>query len=254
MPKVDNAEVRACDLSKLQQLKGMRDVGAGQSVLAALTNAAEGDGPLDFAVKAARAKATVENFWRWKGRSGGRRHGADDSGVDRKALGETPWSTACGKPCRPSRRSTASSRASWWPRWARTAMIAGKVIATAFADGFDVTVGAMFQTPEEIAKLAVEHDVHIVGASSLAAGHLTLAPELKDVLKKLNDDILIVAGGYRAGSPTPCAPPARQNSPPGTVIPEAAEWSGRVGASEAKHALGVGSKRVALLQVAGPPT
>ena len=72
-----------------------------------------------------------------------------------------------------------------------------KVIATAFADlGFDVTVGAMFQTPEEIAKLAVEHDVHIVGASSLAAGHLTLVPELKDALKKLGrDDILIVAGG-----------------------------------------------------------
>ena len=72
-----------------------------------------------------------------------------------------------------------------------------KVIATAFADlGFDVTVGAMFQTPEEIAQVAVEHDVHIVGASSLAAGHLTLIPELKDALKKLGrDEIVIVAGG-----------------------------------------------------------
>ncbi|OWK22342.1 hypothetical protein AJ88_08565 [Mesorhizobium amorphae CCBAU 01583] len=61
-----------------------------------------------------------------------------------------------------------------------------KVIATAFADlGFDVTVGPMFQTPEEIAKLAVQHDVHIIGASSLAAGHLTLIPELKGALKKL---------------------------------------------------------------------
>ena len=61
-----------------------------------------------------------------------------------------------------------------------------KVIATAFADlGFDVTVGAMFQTPEEIARLAVDHDVDIVGASSLAAGHLTLVPELRDALKKL---------------------------------------------------------------------
>src|SRR5262249_27663711 len=72
-----------------------------------------------------------------------------------------------------------------------------KVIATAFADlGFDVTVGAMFQTPDEIAKLAVEHDVDIVGASSLAAGHLTLVPELKEALRKLgHEDILIVAGG-----------------------------------------------------------
>jgi polyphosphate kinase len=62
-----------------------------------------------------------------------------------------------------------------------------KVIATAFADlGFDVTVGAMFQTPEEIARLAVDNDVDIVGASSLAAGHLTLVPELRDALKKLD--------------------------------------------------------------------
>ena len=102
-----------------------------------------------------------------------------------------------------------------------------KVIATAFADlGFDVTVGAMFQTPEEIAKLAVQHDVHIVGASSLAAGHLTLIPELRDALKKLGrGDMLIVAGGVippqdydavlQAG--------AAEIFPPGTVIPEAAD-------------------------------
>ena len=102
-----------------------------------------------------------------------------------------------------------------------------KVIATAFADlGFDVTVGAMFQTPEEIAKLAIEHDVHIVGASSLAAGHLTLIPELRDALKKLGrSDMLIVAGGVippqdydavlQAG--------AAEIFPPGTVIPEAAD-------------------------------
>ena len=72
-----------------------------------------------------------------------------------------------------------------------------KVIATAFADlGFDVTVGAMFQTPDEIAKLAADNDVDIVGASSLAAGHLTLVPELRDALKKLGRaDIMIVAGG-----------------------------------------------------------
>ncbi|TIM62484.1 MAG: methylmalonyl-CoA mutase, partial [Mesorhizobium sp.] len=97
-----------------------------------------------------------------------------------------------------------------------------KVIATAFADlGFDVTVGPMFQTPDEIARLGVEHDVHIIGASSLAAGHLTLIPELKDALKKLGrDDMLIVPpqdheAVRQAG--------AVEIFPPGTVIPEAAE-------------------------------
>ena len=84
----------------------------------------------------------------------------------------------------------------------------------------------MFQTPEEIAKLAAENDVHIVGASSLAAGHLTLVPELRDALKRLGrEDIMIVAGGVippqdydavlKAG--------ASEIFPPGTVIPEAAE-------------------------------
>jgi methylmalonyl-CoA mutase len=72
-----------------------------------------------------------------------------------------------------------------------------KVISTAFADlGFDVDVGPLFQTPEETAKQAAENDVHIIGVSSLAAGHLTLVPELKAELKKLNrEDILVSIGG-----------------------------------------------------------
>jgi methylmalonyl-CoA mutase len=102
-----------------------------------------------------------------------------------------------------------------------------KVIASAFADlGFDVTVGAMFQTPEEIAKLAAGHDVHVVGASSLAAGHLTLIPELKEALRKLGrDDILIVAGGVIPPGDYDgvLAAGASEIFPPGTVIPEAAE-------------------------------
>ena len=101
-----------------------------------------------------------------------------------------------------------------------------KVIATAFADlGFDVDIGPLFQTPEEAAKQAVEADVHVVGVSSLAAGHLTLVPELKAQLSDLGrDDILIVVGGvvppqdfqelYDAG--------ATAIYPPGTVISEAA--------------------------------
>ncbi len=101
-----------------------------------------------------------------------------------------------------------------------------KVIASAFADlGFDVDIGPLFQTPEEAARQAVENDVHIVGASSLAAGHLTLVPALKQCLKdEEREDIMIVAGGvippqdydalYEAG--------ASAIFPPGTVIAEAA--------------------------------
>ena len=101
-----------------------------------------------------------------------------------------------------------------------------KVIATGFADmGFDVDVGPLFQTPEESAQQAVENDVHIVGVSSLAAGHLTLVPELKAALAEAGrDDVMIVVGGvippgdfqelYDAG--------AAAIYPPGTVIPDAA--------------------------------
>jgi methylmalonyl-CoA mutase len=101
-----------------------------------------------------------------------------------------------------------------------------KIIATAFADlGFDVDIGPLFQTPAEAARQAVENDVHIIGASSLAAGHLTLVPELRTELEALGrGDIMIVVGGvippqdydalYKAG--------AAAIFPPGTVISEAA--------------------------------
>jgi methylmalonyl-CoA mutase len=101
-----------------------------------------------------------------------------------------------------------------------------KVIATAFADlGFDVDIGPLFSTPGEAARQAVENDAHIVGASSLAAGHLTLIPELRDALAaEGRDDIMIVVGGV--------IPPqdfealieggATAIFPPGTVIAEAA--------------------------------
>ena len=102
-----------------------------------------------------------------------------------------------------------------------------KVIATAFADlGFDVDVGPLFQTPEETARQAVENDVHIVGASSLAAGHLTLVPALKAELKKLGrEDIMIVVGGVIP--PQDCPQLLRDGASavfgPGTVISTAAK-------------------------------
>ncbi|WP_324274299.1 cobalamin-dependent protein [Blastococcus brunescens] len=102
-----------------------------------------------------------------------------------------------------------------------------KVIATAFADlGFDVDVGPLFQTPEEVARQAVEADVHVVGVSSLAAGHLTLVPALKQALAELGaDDVMIVVGGVIPPDDVPTLQEmgAAAVFLPGTVIAEAAQ-------------------------------
>jgi methylmalonyl-CoA mutase len=101
-----------------------------------------------------------------------------------------------------------------------------KVIATAFADlGFDVDVGALFQTPGEVARQAVEADAHIVGVSSLAAGHLTLVPALRDELATLGrDDIMIIVGGVIPAQDYDELRAAGASAifPPGTVIADAA--------------------------------
>jgi len=229
--KIDNAEVRARQLSKLQQLKGTRDVAAAESALDQLTAAARANGNLlEFAIRAARAKATVGEISLALEKAFGR-HVAEVqtiSGVYREAIGENPVVDRVQAKIAAFERATGAKPRILVAKMGQDGHDRGqKVIATAFADlGFDVTVGSMFQTPEEIATLAVDHDVHIVGASSLAAGHLTLIPELKAALKKLGrDDILIVAGGV--------IPPqdfdavreagAEEIFPPGTVIPEAAE-------------------------------
>ncbi|MGL4975532.1 MAG: cobalamin-dependent protein, partial [Bosea sp. (in: a-proteobacteria)] len=102
-----------------------------------------------------------------------------------------------------------------------------KVIASAFADlGFEVDIGALFATPDEAAKLAVGNDVHIVGVSSLAAGHLTLVPELKDALAKAGrPDIMVVVGGVIPPQDFQALRDAGASAifPPGTVVAEAAE-------------------------------
>ncbi len=102
-----------------------------------------------------------------------------------------------------------------------------KVIATAFADlGFDVDVGPLFQTPEEVARQAVESDVHVVGVSSLAAGHMTLVPELREALSSLGaDDVLVVVGGVIPPDDVPLqlASGAAEVFLPGTVIADAAQ-------------------------------
>ncbi|RWE41927.1 MAG: methylmalonyl-CoA mutase [Mesorhizobium sp.] len=229
--KIDNAEVRARQLSKLQRLKGTRDVAAVESALDALTRAAQGeDNLLEFAIRAARANATVGEISFALERAYGRHVATVQtiSGVYRKALGDSPVVDRLRDKLDAFEKKTGGKPRILVAKMGQDGHDRGqKVIATAFADlGFDVTVGAMFQTPEEIAKLAVGHDVHVIGASSLAAGHLTLIPELRDALKKLGrGDMLLVAGGVippqdydavlKAG--------AAEIFPPGTVIPEAAE-------------------------------
>jgi methylmalonyl-CoA mutase len=229
--KVDNAEVRARQLSKLQRLKGTRDVSAVESALDALTSAARGDGNLmEFAIRAARAKATVGEISLALEKAFGR-HVAEVrtiSGVYRSEIGANPVVDRVHDKIGAFEKKAGSKPRILVAKMGQDGHDRGqKVIATAFADlGFDVTVGAMFQTPEEIAKVAVEHDVHIVGASSLAAGHLTLIPELKDALRKLGrDDIVIVTGGVIPPQDYDrvLAAGATEIFPPGTVIPEAAE-------------------------------
>ncbi|RWK57336.1 methylmalonyl-CoA mutase [Mesorhizobium sp.] len=229
--KIDNAEVRARQLSKLQRLKGTRDVGAVESALSALSRAAEsGENLLEFAIRAARANATVGEISLALEKVFGRHVASVQtiSGVYRKALGDNPVIDRLQDKIVAFEEKSGGKPRILVAKMGQDGHDRGqKVIATAFADlGFDVTVGPMFQTPDEIARLGVEHDVHIIGASSLAAGHLTLIPELRDALKKLGrDDMLIVAGGVippqdydavrQAG--------AAEIFPPGTVIPEAAE-------------------------------
>ncbi|MGP2491720.1 methylmalonyl-CoA mutase [Mesorhizobium sp. PUT5] len=229
--KIDNAEVRARQLSKLQQLKGTRDVSAVEGALDALTEAARGDlNLLEFAIRAARAKATVGEISLALEKAFGR-HVASVrtiSGVYRKELGENKGVDRLEQKLAAFEKKTGTRPRILVAKMGQDGHDRGqKVIATAFADlGFDVTVGAMFQTPEEIAKLAADNDVHVVGASSLAAGHLTLIPELRDALKKLGrDDILIVAGGVIPPQDFEAvlAAGAAEIFPPGTVIPEAAE-------------------------------
>ncbi|WP_404933379.1 methylmalonyl-CoA mutase [Nitratireductor sp. ac15] len=229
--KVDNAEVRARQLAKLQQLKGTRDVAETESALEALTRAAAEDGNLlEFAVRAARANATVGEISSALEKAFGR-HVAEIrtiSGVYRKEVGDLSSFERAQQKVEKFRKKSGAAPRILIAKIGQDGHDRGqKVIATAFGDlGFDVTVGAMFQTPEEVAELAIANDVQIVGASSLAAGHLTLIPELRQALEKRgHGDILLVAGGV--------IPPddfeavreagAAEIFPPGTVIPEAAE-------------------------------
>ncbi|MBL8791447.1 MAG: methylmalonyl-CoA mutase [Rhizobiales bacterium] len=229
---VDNSKVRATQIEKLNRLRSERDAAEVQAALAALADVARsGKGNLlDASVNAARAKATVgeisaalESVWG--------RHQATPKAV-KGVYAATPRDLHKVDATRNAVKAFAEAEGR-----APSVLVAKigqdghdrgqKVIASAFDDmGFDVSIGPLFATPEEVAELAVRKNVHVVGVSSLAAGHLTHVPELKAALARLGrGDILIVAGGV--------IPPedvhklaemgAAAVFPPGTVVPDAAQ-------------------------------
>ncbi|MDO9694596.1 MAG: methylmalonyl-CoA mutase [Candidatus Latescibacteria bacterium] len=231
--KVDNTQVREAQLARLRELKAGRDPAAVDRALADLTACAEsGRGNLlDLSVTAARARATVGEISLALEKIFGRHQATGNiiSGVYGGEMGERDEDLL-----RVRRRvEEFAEREGRRPRILVAKMgqdghdRGQKVIATAFADlGFDVDVGPLFQTPQETARQAVENDVHIVGVSSLAAGHLTLVPALRDELALLGrPDILIVAGGVIPPDDYQALRDAGAAAifPPGTVITTAAE-------------------------------
>jgi methylmalonyl-CoA mutase len=230
--KVDNSAVREKQIAQLRTLRAQRDRQAVDAALAAITSASKsGKGNLlELSVDAARVGATVGEMSDAMEAVFGR-HRAESRAVRGVYAGEMGESAHDIDAIREevARFESLEGRR---PRILVAKMgqdghdRGQKVIASAFADvGFDVDIGPLFQTPDEAARQAVENDVHIVGVSSLAAGHLTLVPALRDALaKEGRDDIMIVVGGvippqdydelYRVG--------ASAIFGPGTVITKAA--------------------------------
>ena len=230
--RIDNAEVRAVQLAKLAEVRSTRDQARCDESLAALTAAAaNGTGNLlALAIDAGRAMATVGEISDALESVYGRHVATIRTieGVYRAEMGHDADSVA-------EVRASVDAFAEAQGRRPRILIAkmgqdghdrGQKVIATAFADlGFDVDIGPLFQTPGEVARQAVEADVHVVGASSLAAGHLTLVPELREALTALGrSDIKIVVGGVIPPDdiPTLLDMGASAVYPPGTVISTAA--------------------------------
>ena len=231
--KVDNSAVRTAQIDRLKALKESRDEAATQAALAALTEAAKsGNGNLlALAVDAGRAKATVGEI------SGAletiyNRHEAKPqviSDVYEKDFGSSDPKVVKLREMI-ARFSEREGRAPsiYLAKMGQDGHDRGqKVVATALADlGFDVVAGPLFQTPEEAAKDAIAANTHIVGVSSLAAGHLTLVPELRDALAaEGRDDMMVIVGGVIPPQDFDALRDAGAKAifPPGTVIPDAAD-------------------------------
>ncbi|KOX60709.1 methylmalonyl-CoA mutase [Streptomyces purpurogeneiscleroticus] len=229
--RVDNGNVRRLQIDKLKRLRAERDEAAVTARLEALTKAAEGtENLLELAVEAARAKATVGEISEALEKAWGR-HRAEIrsiSGVYKREVGGmSPVVEEVRALVEAFEENDGRRPRILVAKMGQDGHDRGqKVIASAFADlGFDVDIGPLFATPAEAARQAVENDVHIVGVSSLAAGHLTLVPELKAALTEQGrDDVMIAIGGvippgdYEALT----AAGAAAIFPPGTVIAEAA--------------------------------
>ncbi len=228
--KVDNVAVREAQIAKLNRLRAERNEAETQAALTALTEGAKGNANLlDLCVKAARAKATVGEMSEAMEKVF-TRHRAEIraiSGVYRSEASMSSDVIQAQKLVEEFEKNDGRRPRILIAKLGQDGHDRGqKVIATAFADlGFDVDIGPLFATAGEAARQAVENDVHVVGVSSLAAGHLTLVPELREALaKEGREDIMIVVGGvippgdydelFRAG--------AKAVFGPGTNIPIAA--------------------------------
>jgi methylmalonyl-CoA mutase len=230
--KVDAAAVRARQIEKLRRLRAERDEAATQVTLTALTEGARGRANLlQLSVEAARAKATVGEISLALEKAFGR-HVAETRAVSGVYLSET------GPGVEAPDRVIAMTRAFAENEGRAPRILVAKmgqdghdrgqkIIASAFADlGFDVEIGPLFATPEEVAARAAKGQVHIVGVSSLAAGHLALVPALKKALGELGlDNTMIVVGGVIPAQDFPALREAGADAifPPGTVIAEAAQ-------------------------------
>uniref|UniRef100_UPI002456EDA1 methylmalonyl-CoA mutase n=1 Tax=Nocardia brasiliensis TaxID=37326 RepID=UPI002456EDA1 len=251
--KVENSRVRAEQIEKLRRLRAERDSAEVERALAELTRAAassEGgmaNNLLALAIDAARAKATVGEISDALEQVYGR-HQAEIrtlSGVYRDEAGKVTNITTASDLVEEFAEAEGRRPRILVAKMGQDGHDRGqKVIATAFADlGFDVDVGPLFQTPEEVAQQAADNDVHVVGVSSLAAGHLTLVPALRQALAEAGrPDIMVIVGGvippddfaalYEAG--------AAAIFPPGTVIADAAIDLLKKLAHELGHEIGSG--------------
>ncbi len=229
--KVDNDTVRKGQIARLNKLKTERDTDATMEALDALTRAADsGEGNLlELAIDAARKKATVGEMSSALEKVYGR--------FDAKPAGVTGVYSSSFDENNPAFKDAKSRIDAFTELEGRKPKIliakmgqdghdrGQKVVATAFSDmGFEVVIGPLFQTPEEAAELGIGSDVDVIAASSLAAGHLSLVPKLRDALSAQNrKDIMIIVGGVIPPEDVETLKEmgAKAVFPPGTNIPEA---------------------------------
>jgi methylmalonyl-CoA mutase len=228
---IDNTEVRRSQIARLEKVRATRDASACAAALDRLTSGAQADANLlQLCIEAARARATVGEMSDAMEKAFGGRHKAEIRSIHGVYGAASDGSDAFG-----TVHAEVESFAREEGRRPRMLVVklgqdghdrGAKVIATAFADlGFDVDVGPLFQTPAEAARDAVDNDVHVVGVSSQAAGHLTLVPQLISELAALGgEDIVVVCGGVIPPQDYPKLEAAGVAAifGPGTNIPDAA--------------------------------